>query len=516
MRPRFDKIRKTVNFMVNLIMRKQIFAKCFLIFLLIFLVSPCGALAKTEAGVLQAYVSGDVLTVFTEGRLRYDSLSCTISNQNCELLSSGKLSEGGIRIKTTVLIDLSASAPGFWGGIEDLLKKLIDGKPPNEEFKIVAFGEAPEVISEFTADRYDLANALEKIKPENGESKIYDAICDTLPNIAPQGNQPAFYRALVIAGGSGDSGSAMTKEELFLKLQAELYPVDIVVVEMGAKTAAENKDLAAIARVSGGRRYILAPDGEEPFLPEMLGAGDYFYCTAAVPFALLDGSVRQMDIGDGVNKMSLDLKFPVFAFAAPDEKIQGENIEIEADANPGGGNMYIAAGGALLAISSTMVFAGMTRGKKPKGFPNSGTDFTAGGVETEFFGEGGSQKGQYAIKLASMNNPGQSWAIPFEGELLIGRAENCRLRLGDKSVSREQCKITVEDAKLVVVHLGATNKTAVNGAAADKSAPLQAGDTIKFGRESLRVDYVRIPGNPVVLPPDSIQNAGKGKTALLF
>ena len=481
----------------------------------IFMILPLDVRAGAETGILQAYVSGDLLTLFTSGRLRYDSLICTISTQSCELNSSGKLSDGGARIKTTVLIDVSNSVPDLHSGIDALLRILIENKPANEEFKLVAFGETAEILSDFSADRYDLAAALEKIKPQNGESKIYDAIYNTIPSPALFENQPTFCRTILICGDFGDIGNEITKEELFMKLHGERYPVDVV--ETKAGETAKSNDLAAIARVSGGRHYSPVPKNELQFLAETLGAGDYFYYTAKIPSGLLDGSVRQIDIGDGTNKMSLDLKFPVFA--APPKKISQMEIpeNIEAAAKSDGSAAYFAAGGALFAIASMMIASGAIRKKKANNFINSESGpVSGGGGETEFFGESGFRDGRYAIKLGSANDPGKSWTFSVEGELLIGRAPNCRLRLEDRSVSREQCKIMPEGKKFVLVHLGATNKTAVNGKIADKSMPLQIGDTIKFGRESLKVDYLSVPGKPDLPLSDSIQNAGKGKTALLF
>ena len=491
-------------------MGRKIFAKCFFVFLIALLAAPVGVLAKTEADVLQAYISGDVLTIFTSGRLRYDSFRCAISNQNAELNSSGKLSDSGAKVKTTVLVDVSNSEPhGLRGDIETFLKALIENKPPNEEFKIVAFGKMPETLSDFTADRYDLANAIEKIKLGIGKSKIYDAICGTIPDIAIAESQPVFYRTLLIASGAEDGGSEMTKEELFLKLQNGSYPVDILEFgEMGAG----NKDLAAIARLSGGRHYSSGRESEAQPFAELFGASGYFYYTAAIPPDLLDGSIRQIDIGDNVNNMSFDLKFPVLA--SPGKiNLQPEPIE-SPSASDENGSFYIMAGFALLAVCAIMVFAGAFRGKKAKSFFDPKSGLMAGGSgETEFFGD----DGFHALKIGSVNNPGNSWTFSVEDELLIGRAPNCRLRLEDKSVSREQCKIIVENGKLVVVHLGSTNKTAVNGNISEKSPPLKIGDTIKFGRESLRVDYLRVPGKPVLAPsPDPLQNANKGKTALLF
>jgi len=481
--------------------------KILLMFLCVLFVLP----AEARSGgveVLQAYVSGDTLTVFTDGRLRQDSLKCAVSGQNAEPGASGRLSGGGVKVKTTVLADVAAAA-NLRGDIGALLEKLIENKPANEEFRIVAFGKSAEVIVDFTADRYDLANALGKIKWGGGKSRLYDAICDTFPNIAPDGNLPVFHRALVISGGGDDSDNAMTKEELFLKLKAERYPVDIV--------EAKSKNLAAIARVSGGRHYPLHPGSEtRDELAEMLGVGDYYCYTATVPPAVLDGSVRQVDLGDGINKMSLDLKFPVYAPPIGDPEPKSEEVP-PRDSEASG---YVGAGSVFLAVAFVVIVVGLVRKKKKnKNLLDSGAGFLkdSGGGETEFFGKDSPGEKGYTIKLTDMAAPGKSWTFQIQegDEILVGRAAGCGLRLEDRSVSREQCKIRLEDKKITLVDLGATNKTSVNGETAHKNTPLLIGDTIKFGRESLQVDYIGTPGK-ASLAADALKSIGKGKTALLF
>ena len=138
------------------------------------------------------------------------------------------------------------------------------------------------------------------------------------------------------------------------------------------------------------------------------------------------------------------------------------------------------------------------------------------GGETELTGEDNIGETLYVLKLVSLTDPKKTWTFAIEDELLIGRGENCALRLEDRSVSREQCMVSVEGKKLALANLGATNKTAVNGHTAYESFPLSAGDTITFGREALKVEYINIPGNPPERPTDPLSEAGRQKTALLF
>jgi len=95
------------------------------------------------------------------------------------------------------------------------------------------------------------------------------------------------------------------------------------------------------------------------------------------------------------------------------------------------------------------------------------------------------------IELISPIDPNKKWKLPIETDILIGRSEKCSVRLSDKSVSREQCRISsAADGKIIVTHLSTTNKTMLNGANVAVNAVLRRGDILKFGRETLKVQVI--------------------------
>lgn len=97
---------------------------------------------------------------------------------------------------------------------------------------------------------------------------------------------------------------------------------------------------------------------------------------------------------------------------------------------------------------------------------------------------------QFTIRLSDPARTGKTWEFPVSEELLIGRAEHCHIQFHDQSVSRVQCKITVQDGALVVVQVGSTNPTKHNGMAVTGCVRLDSGDMLKFGREALRIDSI--------------------------
>ena len=69
---------------------------------------------------------------------------------------------------------------------------------------------------------------------------------------------------------------------------------------------------------------------------------------------------------------------------------------------------------------------------------------------------------------------------------LLGQSPVCTIRLTDREVSRRHAALTVTDTKLVVLDLGSTNGTTVNGVLV-KEAALQGGEAIRIGSTVLSV-----------------------------
>lgn len=69
---------------------------------------------------------------------------------------------------------------------------------------------------------------------------------------------------------------------------------------------------------------------------------------------------------------------------------------------------------------------------------------------------------------------------------LLGQSPVCTIRLSDREVSRRHAALTVADTKLVVLDLGSTNGTTVNGVLI-KEATLQGGEAIRIGSSVLSV-----------------------------
>jgi FHA domain/Domain of unknown function (DUF1707) len=76
---------------------------------------------------------------------------------------------------------------------------------------------------------------------------------------------------------------------------------------------------------------------------------------------------------------------------------------------------------------------------------------------------------------------------PAPGRYVIGRDTACDLRLTNDSVSRRHAMLTSVDGNWMVVDLGSTNGTRINGWRLQVQTPLRPGDTLDLGLQRLRI-----------------------------
>lgn len=477
---------------------------------LVLLLVTSAAGADHTAQVLQVSTNGQNAVFFIDAAIQQDIAVCKVSNQSALILSTGTISDGNAIVKTTILIDISTSIPtSMRDNVVSAIDTLIEQKSPNDEYRLVTFGQEETVLCDFTADRYDLGKAVRNIAFDGQSSMIYDAVYHTIPDSYQSSNVPTFYRTIVITDGVDLTKTGITKEELFLKLQSDRYPVEVLAVS-AAPEEAPNKELAAIARISGGRYCALDPNTDLSSLGQALGVSDYSYLEVQVPEQLLDGSVRQVDLIIGSDTLSLDVKFPAIyeqpepgipahTFAPEPSPTLAQAAEPKPEPKPVPeppepsfmeqyGLICVAAAAVAVAVLIVVIVLVLKRKKKQVLAADTGIVFeeAVGGQETVHIVEGV----QYTIKISAPRHPGLEWVLEIAGEVLIGRANYCEIRLEDKTVSREHCKIVARQEGLEAVHVG-SNHTIVNGVKVVDRCPLNSGDLLNIGREQLRVDYIQ-------------------------
>ncbi len=92
----------------------------------------------------------------------------------------------------------------------------------------------------------------------------------------------------------------------------------------------------------------------------------------------------------------------------------------------------------------------------------------------------------YILKVKMGPGRGATWTIS-EQPLTIGRERTCEVRIADPLVSRQHCRITLEDGEIRLTDLGSRNTTMVNGKPVS-ACVLDVGDEIVIGQITLAVD----------------------------
>lgn len=498
--------------------------------------------AQSNANLTQAYINAQNVDLFISGDFKSENLSLKVANKTAEIKNSGLISEKEISVRTTVLVDISASMP-----IEsrDKVHELIENKIKNikktEEIKIITFGAETKMLQDFTSDRYDLTTAAAEIEFNATQSALYDTIFNTLPEIKLYDEKPCFYRTVVITDGADFTPGGITKEELFMRLQTETYPIDVICV---SATIPQNqdKDLAALTRISSGRYFELYPEADVFELTSGLSVGNYFWVRADVPVELLDGSTRQVDVFDGNNSISFDMKMSVvdeqieqssqiaqndLTTDIVDSSASSENLSANRESMVESISdekviIIIIAASAVTLIVVIIVIIALNKKKNPNLVPLDSMpkkniynrEYDTSNA-TELYFERTPDE-YFSIKISNVKVPSENWIIDVSDEILIGRDDHCRITIKDKSVSHEQCKIFVKNGGLAVINLSRSNVTKLNGMAVSNELLLHPGDNLKFGRITLIVDCIQKIGAEIPTPSNIAESSNSGYTEKLF
>jgi uncharacterized membrane protein YdfJ with MMPL/SSD domain/pSer/pThr/pTyr-binding forkhead associated (FHA) protein len=100
------------------------------------------------------------------------------------------------------------------------------------------------------------------------------------------------------------------------------------------------------------------------------------------------------------------------------------------------------------------------------------------------------------MRLTIESGPGELKTIDSDGEIVIGRDEDCDLVLDDEQVSRHHASISaLPDGRAVLVDLGSSNGTFIGGVRADGPVELEGDERIRIGDT---VITVRSAGRTVI------------------
>lgn len=103
--------------------------------------------------------------------------------------------------------------------------------------------------------------------------------------------------------------------------------------------------------------------------------------------------------------------------------------------------------------------------------------------------------------LVHVRSDGHQQNVPLKtGKIVVGRLDECQIRIPSAQVSRRHCEITSGPDGVRVRDLGSSNGTIVNGQRVQE-AHLRPGDVLSIGP---MLFVVRIDGEPAQIDPEAL------------
>lgn len=110
-----------------------------------------------------------------------------------------------------------------------------------------------------------------------------------------------------------------------------------------------------------------------------------------------------------------------------------------------------------------------------------------------------------SIELVLVTSDGEQRSFAVSRARIIGREEDCDLRVPVAEVSREHCRVEPNDAGgLSVEDLGSSNGTYINGLQIEE-ADMSAGDVMKIGPAFM---VLRVNGEPATIDNEAAIEKG--------
>lgn len=172
--------------------------------------------------------------------------------------------DGRLPVSLGLLLDTSDSMFGprlreARGAVDRFLFELLDQQ---DEYFILAFNHAPHLLTEWTADPFEVRRALDAIQP-SGATAAYDAVIAGLPLVERRNRQRA---ALVIVSDGADTASDASPRDVrnaLLRSDAFVYAIAIDARPQRAINARVNpQTLREITDQSGGRTEVVQSTAE--------------------------------------------------------------------------------------------------------------------------------------------------------------------------------------------------------------------------------------------------------------
>lgn len=493
-------------------MLKKITLSAFFCIIAVLMTFPAAAVG--EPSVINTEFSGSSLTIYTNST-ELSGCTVTLGAQECRVDSYRKT--GDVPSDTLILVDGSASIPQpIREKIRETLEVLIDGKQENERFALASFKSEAEYICDFTADRYELIKALDKLEYTGNSTYLYSVLGAALDSFKPEG----FGKIILISDGAENSSSGITYDEILMKLSSAVCPVYTLGIDGADRES--TKKFYAFSRNTCAESITLSGETNVGEVCGILNESRGYVClNAVIPENIADGSVKYLQISGNGFSFGRDIRLPVHisaeSTAAAETVITSPEPSAEetgdvsdeagyedAEVSLGGTGFPVwAAASAVLAVIVIIAVGLAVRNRRVSEKKSSNEDDAT--VLPH-------------VKLTDVNSPGKVFLCFWENNrIVIGRSRSCAASIAyDGTVSREHAVLSVKDGKYYIENISKSKPIIINdktvipkadSAQEDTPDPeggtrmlipndlrctrrLSSGDIIRLGDTSVRVEFI--------------------------
>jgi VWFA-related protein len=419
------------------------------------------------------------------------SLSATLGSNATQVVDVEPFHSTGEGVAYAFLVDISKSmGAAQFAEVRSALQTWVAGMKPVDRAAICTFGEGYRVVTDFTADKQKLNEALSSLAPTDSHTRLNQAIDRALEFEHRTDPGLPARRVIVVLSDGKDEGSALTPGDVLVKVRSSHLPIYTIGLSHLPR-AEKQRYLDALYRFSNasGGTY------------EEASTQSVSQLYAAIQQAIL----RIFVVHLVCNGCTADgMKHPLeVAFTQGARGLKAAPLDVVLLAGPPPTAPVELSWWSripiwlwLLSVVAVLCAAGyaLVRKAPVPAPPNP----NGGARETEELrnvasispDEPGPGEGMpMRLTVVAGQNAGSSYQVELKNKAVIGRDKDCSVVLADPEVSNRHCELALVHGQVLVYDLGATNSTYVNGVPIHGRHKLESLDTIAVGDTELRVHF---------------------------
>jgi hypothetical protein len=462
--------------------------------LLAVLLAPLAIRAEVRSFTLsQAHAALPQVLIYTAAASEPDApfydgrITATLGGRPLRIGGSGPFSETGAGVAYVAVVDVSKSLPPEqFGQLRDALREQIGKLRPPDRMAVITFGDQVKLACDFTADRAQLAAAVDALAPTDGSTVLHAAIVRAMGMAARRDPDLPTRRVALLFSDGKDEGSGQTVEDVVEVIREHHLPL----YALGFSTlprAERQKYLAVLHRfatLSGGLYLEAGATGWQAGYKSLRES----VLAVRVTEAFCDGCGAEG--GRARLQVTLTADGKVLTDGADLRLLPGEKAQ--TDMSPPTrrehlGIWLLAAAAVLLGFTLFVFFRKSRRTAAPLADAAPSGHVPGPATQPESVPP---LRAAPQVRLAVVRgaSPGQTFDVRLDREILVGRSPECDLTVdGDDTMSGRHFRLFLAGSRLVVEDAGSANGTAVNGAPISGEYPLTDGDLIAAGHTQLRI-----------------------------